>query len=156
MRRFESGTRAADGAGQGRDGLVLRDDALVQFFFNAQQLLGFFFLNGGDRDAGPAADDLFDVLAGDDAGGRVIEVVFVAQGAQVLALLAFFVGVEAGLLKLVVGDGRVHAVDDELDPLVDFGDFFGQGSLPQLDARTCLVNQVNGLVGQEAIRDVAV
>ena len=39
VRALQAGARAADGAGQGADRLVLRDDALVQLFFDAQQLL---------------------------------------------------------------------------------------------------------------------
>jgi hypothetical protein len=60
----------------------------------------------GDGDAGPAGDDILDVFAGDDAGGGVVEVVLVAQGAQVLALFALLVGVEARLLELVIRDGE--------------------------------------------------
>ena len=92
----------------------------------------------------------------DDAGGGVVEVVLVAQGAQAFALLALLVGVEAGLLEFVIGDGRIHAVHDELDALLDFGDLLGQRGLAQLDARAGLVDQVDGLVGQEAVGDVAV
>src|ERR1035441_6825313 len=54
--RLEAGAGTAEGARQSADGLLLRDDALVQLFFNAQQLLRFFFLDAGDGDAGPAAD----------------------------------------------------------------------------------------------------
>src|SRR5258708_2739385 len=54
-----------------------------------------------------------------------IEMILFAQGAQVLALLAFFVRVETRLLELVVRDGVLHAVHDELDALLDFGDFIG-------------------------------
>ena len=79
-----------------------------------------------------------------------------AQGAQVLALLALFVRVEARLLELVVRDGVLHAVDDELDALLDLGDLLRQGSLAQLHPRPGLVDQVDGLVGQEAVRNVAV
>jgi len=73
----------------------------VQLFFDAQELLGFFFFDRGDGDAGPAADHVLDVLPANDSDGGFIEVVFFAKGAQVLALLAFFVGVEARLLELV-------------------------------------------------------
>ena len=156
VRRFESGTRAANGASERGDRFVLRDDALVQLFFDAEQLLRLFFLDRGDGNAGPAADDVFDVFAADDAGGRVVEVVLVAEGAEVVALLAFLVGVEARLLELVVRDGVFHAMDDELDALLDLGDLLGQGSLAQLDAGAGLVDQVDGLVGQEAVGDVAV
>ena len=156
MRRLEAGARAANSAGEGADGLLLRDDALVQLFLDAEQLLRLFFLDAGDGHAGPAGDNILDVLAADNAGSRVVEVVLVAESAQILALLALLVGVEAGLLELVVGDGRVHAMDDELDALLHLGDFIGQRSLAQLDARAGLVDEVDGLVGQEAIGDVAI
>ena len=152
---LEAGTGAADRAGEGRDGLLLRDDAAVQLFFDAEQLLRLFFLDRRDGNAGPAADHVLDVFAADDAGGRVVEVVFVAKGAQVLALLALFVGVEARLLEFMVRDGVFHAVNDELDPLLDLGDLLGQRSLAQLDARAGLVDEVDGLVGQEAVGNVA-
>ncbi len=77
------------------------------------------------------------------------------RAAQVLALLALLVGVEAGLLELVVRDGVLHAMHDEFDALLDFGEFFGEGGLAQLDARACLVDEVDRLVRQEAVRDVA-
>ena len=156
MRRLEAGARTANGAGQRGDRLLLRDDALVQLFFHAQQLLRLFFLDAGDGHAGPAADHVFDVFAADDAGGGVVEVILVAQGAQVLALLALLVGVEARLLELVVRDGVFHAVHDELDALLDLGDLLGQRGLAQLDARAGLVDQIDRLVGQEAVGNVAV
>ncbi len=48
MGRFgilQARARAANGARQRGDRLVLRDDALVQLFFDAQQLLRLFFLD---------------------------------------------------------------------------------------------------------------
>ena len=81
--------------------------------------------------------------------------ILVAQGAQVFALFALLIGVEARLLELVVRDGVFHAVHDELDALLHLGQLFGQRGLAQLDARAGLVDQVDGLVGQEAVRDVA-
>src|SRR6185312_11072783 len=134
VRRFEASARATNRTGQSTDRLVLRDHALVQLFFHTQQLLCFFFLDGGDGYAGPAADHFLNVLA----------------------LLALFVGVEACLLELVIRDGILHPVNDELDPLLDFRDLIRQGSLAQLYARAGFVQQVNCFVGQEAIRDVAV
>ena len=115
-----------------------------------------FFLNRGDGHAGPARYHVLDVLAADNAGGGFIEVVFFAKGAQVLALFAFLVRVEARLLELVVRDGVLHTVDDELDPLLDFGDLFRQRSLAQLYARAGFVDQVDGLVWQEAVGNVTV
>jgi hypothetical protein len=89
------------------------------------------------------------------AGGGIVEVVLLAQLAHVLALFALLVGIEARLLELVVGDGVLHAVHDELDALLDVGQIAGQGGLAQLDARAGFVDQVDGLVGQEAVGNVA-
>src|SRR5712691_438228 len=156
VRALQACAATADGAGQRADGFVLRDDALVQLFFNTQQLLSFFFLDRSYRNAGPARYHVLDVLPTDNAGGGFIEVVFFAKSAQVLALFAFLVRVEARLLELVVRDGILHTMDDELDSLLDFRNFLGQRSLAQLYACPSFVNQINRLVWQEAIRDVAV
>ena len=57
--RFVDGEGAAIefGAIESADGLLLRDDALVEFFFHAQQLLRFFFLDAGDGNAIDGAGD---------------------------------------------------------------------------------------------------
>ena len=89
------------------------------------------------------------------AGGGVVEVVLLAELAHVLALFALFVGVEARLLELVVRDGVLHAVHDELDALLDVGQFGRQRGLAQLHARAGFVDQIDGLVRQEAVRNVA-
>src|ERR1017187_5968893 len=72
VRVLQAGTRTADGARQSADRLVLRDDALVQLFLNAKQLLRLFFFDRGDGHAGPARDHVFDVFAVDYAGGRLV------------------------------------------------------------------------------------
>ena len=82
--------------------------------------------------------------------------VFFAKSAQVLALLAFLIRVEARLLELVVRDGVLHTVDDELDALLDFGNLLGQRSLAQLHARSGFIDQVDRLVRQEAVRNITV
>src|SRR5438552_10432563 len=156
VRVLQAGTRPADGAGQRADGFVLRDDALVQLFFNAQQLLSFSFLDRRDWNARPARYHILDVLPTDNAGGGFIEVVFFAKGAQVLALFAFLVRIEARLLELVVRDGVLHTVDDELNALLDFSDLFGKRRLAQLYACAGFIDQIDCLIRQKAIRDVAV
>jgi len=47
-------------------------------------------------------------------------------------------------------------VHDELDALLDLGDLTGQRGLAELDARAGLIDQIDGLVGQKAVGDVAV
>src|SRR4029077_20677423 len=156
VRALQSGGAAADGAGQGHDRLILRNDALVQLFFDAQELRRLLFLDRHDGHAGPARHDVLDVLAADYAGGRFVEMIFFAKSAQVLALFAFLVRVEARLLELVVRDGVLHAVNDELNALLDFGDLLRERSLAQLHPRARLVNEVNRLVRQKAVRYVTV
>src|SRR6476646_609403 len=82
--------------------------------------------------------------------------IFLAQNAQVLALLAFFVGIESRLFELVVRDRVFHSVNDELETLLHFGDFFRQRGLAQFYARASFVDQVDRLVRKEAVRNVAV
>ena len=64
---LETCTRTADRTGKGGDRLILRDDALMQFLLDAEQLLGLFFLDRCDGNTGPAANDIFDVFTRHDA-----------------------------------------------------------------------------------------
>src|SRR3984957_11707889 len=156
VRVLQAGAAAADGAGQSAYGFVLRDDSLVQLFFNPQQLLSFFFLDRSDGHAGPTRDHVLDILAADYARGRFVQMIFFAKSAQVLALFAFLVRIETGLLELVVRDGVFHPVNDELDALLHLGEFFGQRSLAQLYAGAGFVDEVDCLVGQEAVGNITV
>src|SRR6266852_222035 len=82
----------------------------------------------------------FNVLAGDDAGGSVVQLVAFAEAAKIFLFLAFFFGIEAGFFEFVRGDGAFHAMGDELDALLYFADFFGNAGLAQLDARAGFVD----------------
>ena len=62
IRILQPGAGADDRLGHRGDRLVLADDALVQLFLQVQQLLHLAFQQLRHRDAGPAADDLGDVL----------------------------------------------------------------------------------------------
>ena len=126
----------------------------MQLLFDAEQLADLFILNGGHRNAGPARDDFLDVVLGDDAGGGVVEVVLLAQLPHVLALFALLVGIEARLFELVICGGVLHAVHDELDALLDVGEVRRERGLAQLHTRASLVDQVDGLVGEKAVRNI--
>ena len=93
----------------------------MQFVFDAQELGDFFLFDRGHGNAGPARDHVFDVLFGDYAGRSVVQIVFLAELAHVLALFPLFIRVETRLLELVVRDGILHAMHDELDALLDVG-----------------------------------
>src|SRR3546814_9200595 len=57
--------RATHGVGHGLDRLVLADHASMQRLFHVQQLLALALEHLAHRDAGPARDDLGDLLGGD-------------------------------------------------------------------------------------------
>src|ERR1700678_4121572 len=156
VRTLQSSSRTPNRPGERTDRFILRDDALMQLFFNAQKFLSFFFFNGSNGNAGPARNYIFDILAADNARGRFIEMIFFAQGAKVFALLAFFIGVETSFLELVVRDRILHAVHDELDALLNFGDFFRLRSLAQFYARAGFIDQIDRLVWKEAIWNITV
>ncbi len=61
-RVLQAGAGPADGVGDGVDGLVLADDALVQALLHLQQLVRLGLHHLVDRDAGPLGDDLGDVV----------------------------------------------------------------------------------------------
>ena len=64
-RVLEPGARAADRVGHGLDGLVLADDPLVEALLHLDELGGLALHQAADRDAGPRADDLGDVVRAD-------------------------------------------------------------------------------------------
>jgi len=47
-------------------------------------------------------------------------------------------------------------VDDELDALLNFGQFFGQRGLAELDAGSGFVDQVDGLIGKKTVGNITV
>src|SRR6202790_5039829 len=154
--RLESRAAAANRACQGGDGFILANDALVQLGLDGHKFLLLSFFDGSDADAGPARHHFLDIFARDDSRGGVVQLEALAEGAQIFFFLAFFFGIEARLLEFVRGDGAFHTVGDELDSFLDLADFFRDAGLAQLDARAGFVDQVDGLVRQEAVWNVTV
>ena len=62
---LQAGARAPHGGRDGLDRLVLADHALGQRLLHAQQLVALAFEHAVDGNAGPARDDLGDVVGGD-------------------------------------------------------------------------------------------
>src|SRR5437667_9411509 len=144
--RLQTCAAAANGAGQGGNGFVLTDNALVELRFDAQQFLLFVFLDGSDADAGPARNDFFNVFAGDDAGRGVVQFETFAQATQIFLFLALLLGIKTRLFKFVIGDGRFHPVSDEFHALLHFADFYRDSCLADLYARSGLYHEVIGFV----------
>ena len=157
LRVLDAGAGAADRLRDGGDRDLLADDALVQLLLHADELLGLGLGQLEDGDAGPHRDDVGDLLLADDRAGALL------AGAPLLLELALLGGELAllvaevgGLLELLGLDrgllGAPRLVDLVLEIAVD-------GRLRhRLDPqpRGGLVDQVDGLVGQEALGDVAV
>ena len=217
VRVLQAGARTPDRRGDGLDRLALADHALGQRLFHAQQLVALALQHPLDRDAGPARDDLGDVVGRDglldhralgllaferlelllerrdDAvgqlagapeiaaalrlrqlGAALIELHLQLLGVAQLALLAFPAPGQRLALLLQLGDrlvearqpvlgGRIALLAQRLalDPhlhevAIDGVELLGLGIDLHLQARGRLVDQVDGLVGQEAVGDVAV
>ena len=67
----------------------------------------------------------------------------------------FLLAVELRLLEVLLRDRVLHLLDGDADALVDLAELLAVAGLAQLGARAGLVDQVDRLVGQEAVGDVA-
>ncbi len=136
---------------------VLADDPLVELVLHPEELLGLGLGQLEDRDAGPHRDDVCDLLLADLgalaalAGGPLVLELALTVGELPLGVpevrgLLELLGLDRGLL------GAPRLLDLLLEVAVD------RRLRHRLDAhaRCRLVNEVDGLVGQEAVGDVAV
>src|SRR5258708_31626447 len=103
--------------------------------------------NRGDRHPGQLADSSFDVLGANIASGIFVELVFLAQLFQGVALFEFFVGIKAGFFKFVIRDGSFHSLNDEADARLDGNHFLRQRPLLELGCCPGLVDDINGRAG---------
>ncbi|MCO5578383.1 hypothetical protein L7F22_032224 [Adiantum nelumboides] len=149
----QPGARPADGLGHGGDGGVLPDDALVQLVLQPEQPVPLGLGQLRDRDAGGARHDLGDLLDADD-GCAAVGVGGV--GGQLLAGGGDLVAQLGGLLVVLVRDGLVLVALQRVEALLDGPPVHGGGAGAQPHPGTGLVEQVDRLVRQEPVGDVAV
>ena len=157
LRILQPGAGAADGLADRPDGVVLADDPLVQFVLHAQQLRGFRLGELVDGNARPHRQHLGDALL-----VHLVEEVY--AGAEGLGLgdlppqqqLLLAVAQAAGLLEVLRLDGLLFAGGDDLDLGVDLQQAGGDVHPLEVQPRAGLVDQVDGLVGQVPVGDVAV
>ena len=156
-RILQPGARAADRARDRRDRLFLADDAAVQLRFHAEQLVALVLVDRRHRHAGPLRHHIVDLgLTDDDLAGRRFDVELLADELQVLARRHFLLAVELRLLEVLLADRALHLLDGDADALVDLAELFAVARLAQLRARARLVHQVDRLVREKAVGDVAV
>ena len=157
LRVLDPGARAADRFGDGGDRDLLADHPLVQLLLHPDQLLGLGLGQFEDRDPGPHRDDVGDLffaylgtLAVLTLGPLVLELAL--AGGQ----LALGVAQVGGFLELLGFDRGLLVAPRRLDFLLEVA--VDRRCAHRLDphSRGGLVDQVDRLVGQEAVGDVAV
>src|SRR5437667_4043141 len=154
---LEAGTGAADGARHLFDGVVMADDPAVQRLFHARQLRRLLLLELAERDARPARDDELDVFFAHRLDALALVLLPVAlhllfAPAENLLLLAK----RRGLLEFLGLEVHVLLADDALELLLDLLELGGRRQCHQARAGRRLVDDVDRLVGQLTVGDVAI
>ena len=157
LRILQARAGAADGLGKRRDGLVLADDALVQNAFHAQQLFGLGLGEVAHGHASGHGHHVGDILNRDVLHGlrRVLLPLLLGLFALLLQGL-FLVAQLGGALELLLADGAILVGAHLPQLLVQIAQLLGQRHVADAHAGAGLVHDVDGLVGQVAILDVAV
>src|SRR3954471_21221280 len=129
----------------------------MQLPFHAQQLVALVLVDRRHRDAGPLRDDIVDLrLADDHLARRRLDVELFADELEVLARRDFLLAIELRLLEVLLADRALHLLDGDANALVDLAELLAVAGLAQFGAGAGLVDQIDRLVGQEAVGDVAV
>ena len=157
---LQAGAAAADGLRQRGDGLVLADDALVQHALHAQQLLGLGLGEVGHGHAGGHGDDVGDVLAPSPDRTdfwRVLSAHFFSAAARSSFRARLLVAQLGGALEVLLGDGLVLLGADLAQLVVHLAQLRRASVMLRMRMRAPASSMhVDGLVGQEAVLDIAV
>src|SRR4051812_4429799 len=158
LRVLQARARAADRLRDDLDGGVLPDDALVELLLHAHELLRLGLGELEHRDAGPHRDDVGDLLLAD---GRTLGVTLaplplLLELALAVRELALGVAEVRGLLELLRLDRGLLGAPRLLDLLLELPVHGRGGHRLDAHARGGLVDEVDRLVGQLAVGDVAV
>ena len=157
LRVLESGPRAPNRLRQRLDGLLLTDDALVQLVLHAQQAGGVVLGELGHGDAGHEGDHLGDQLLVDlghdvHVAGLPLPLALCLLGEQLLLPVAQ----RGSLLEVLLVDRGLLVATHIRDPLVELTQIRRCRHAADAQPRAGLVDEVDGLVGQLPIGDVAV
>ena len=154
---FQPGAGTADRLGDGLHRVRLTDDPLVDLVLHAQQPGGFGLGELDHRDAGPVTQHLGDLVV-----VHLGDHIHIAGSPLLFALtplahqLLFAVTEAGGLLEVLRVDRGLLLPAGLGDLLVELTQVWRCGHPPDPHPRTCLVDQVDGLVRQEPVIDVAV
>ena len=157
LRVLDARAGTADGLGDGDDRLVLADHALVELVLHADQLLRLGLGELEHRDARPHGDDVGDFVLADLrlllVGGRAPVLLELLLLGRELALL---VAQRRRLLEFLRLDRRLLLGADALDLLLQLAIPRRGGHRLDAQPRAGLVDEVDRLVGQVPVLDVAV
>src|SRR4051794_20047315 len=155
---LEARARAADRLRDDLDGGVLADHALVELLLHAHQLLRLGLGQLEHRDAGPHRDDVGDLLLADGRplGVALAPLPLLLELALLVGQLALGVAEVRGLLELLGLDRGLLGAPRLLDLLLELPVHGRGGHRLDAHARGGLVDEVDCLVGQLAVGDVAV
>ena len=157
LRVLDARARAADRLGHGDDRLVLADHALVELVLHADELLRLRLGELEDRDARPHGDDVGDLLLADLGLLDLLRgAPLVLELALLLRELALLVAQVRGLLELLRLDRGLLLLAHLLDLVLELAVARRRGHRLDAHAGGGLVDQVDGLVRQVAVLDVAV
>src|SRR5204863_165439 len=147
---------APDGARDHRDRLVLADHGLVHLVFHAEQARRLGLLQPRDWDPRPARHDEGDALLADRGPVRLALLLpRFLLAADVRLELALLVAQRRRLLEVLVSDGVLFVAVDVLELSLERRDFGRRHLGGETRPRAGFVDYVDRLVGQEAVRDVA-
>ena len=136
---------------------MLADHALVELVLHPHQLRGLGLGQLEHRDPGPHRDDVGDLLLADRrALGRLAGLPLVGQLALALRQAALLVAQVRGLLELLRLDRLLLGAPRLLDLVLELAVHGRRGHRLDPHPGRGLVDQVDRLVGQEAVGDVAV
>ncbi len=157
VRVLEPRARPADGTGDGADRLLLPDNALMQRILQAQQARGLILRELGNGNVRPGGDDLRDLLGAHLLlHGGTPRLPGLALRGHVGLLRALLVAQTRRAFKVLVRDGLFLFLFERRTPLLRLLHVRRGDVGPDAHARGRLVDQVDGLVRQVAIGDVAV
>ena len=156
-RVLERRAAAAHGLGNGLDSLVLTDDARLEYAFGLQQATALALGKRGHRHARSHGHDVGNLahVNGERAGIELSRPGGLGLGELNLGCL-LLLGDLGGLVHVVVLGGLLRGGLELLDAILGFAHRLGRAIRGNSSAGTGLVNEVDGLIGQEAILDVAV
>ena len=157
VRILQAGAGAPDSTGDGLDRLVLADDALVQLVFHAQQAVGFLLGELEHRDARPVCEHLGDLVLADLRDLlQVAGLPLLFLLGALLVQLALGLAQAGGLLEVLGVNRRFLLGADLRDAVIDVAQPLRRGHALDAHAGAGLVQEVDCLIRQEAVVDVAV